>query len=77
MAKEGFTQDTLRERYPEVYEAMMDTRSVRAPDGYYNTYVNFFRNYRSANGKQRKVSLQAILEYLQANGKNLSITIKK
>lgn len=76
MAKEGFTQDTLKKRYPQLYNAMMDTEDFRAPDGYYNTYVNFFRNYRSANGKPRKVSLQAILEYLEATGKNFSITIK-
>jgi len=76
MAKEGFTQDTLRNKFPNVYDAMMDMKQNRAPDGYYNTYVNFFRNYRSANGKPRKVSLQAIIEYLEANGKTFSITIK-
>ena len=76
MAKEGFTQETLKEKHPHVYKAMMDTEKHKAPEGYYNTYVNFFRNYRSANGKPRKVSLQAILEYLEANGKKFSITIK-
>lgn len=76
MAKEGFTQDTLRAKYPHVHKAMMDIRDSRPPEGYYNTYVNFFRNYRSANGNQRKVSLQAILEYLEAAGKKFSITIK-
>jgi hypothetical protein len=76
MAKEGFTQDTLKARFPNVYKAMMDTEQLRPPDGFYNTYVNFFRNYRSANGTQRKVSLQAILEYLEATGKKFSITIK-
>lgn len=76
MAKEGFTQDTLRRRYPDLYNAMMERERQRAPDGYYNTYVNFFRNYRSASGKPRKVSLQAILEYLEATGTNFSITIK-
>ena len=76
MAKEGFTQDTLKKRYPELHKAMMETKNFRAPDGYYNTYVNFFRSYRSADGSPRKVSLQAILEYLEATGKKFSITIK-
>lgn len=76
MAKEGFTKDTLKKRYPNVYKAMMETEELSAPDGHYNTYVNFFRNYRSANGTLRKVSLQAILEYLEASGKKFSITIK-
>lgn len=76
MAKEGFTQDTLKSKYPNVYKAMMSISDTKPPVGYYNTYVNFFRNYRSANGNQRKVSLQAILEYLEASGKKFSITIK-
>lgn len=76
MAKEGFTQDTLKRRYPDVYEAMMQVKTSQVPEGHYNTYLNFFRNYRSANNQPRKVSLQAVLEYLEASGKQFSITIK-
>jgi|688.fasta_scaffold850622_2 hypothetical protein len=76
MAKEGFTQDTLKKRYPDVYKAMMEAKKEQVPQGHYNTYLNFFRNYRAANNQPRKVSLQAVLEYLEASGKNFSITIK-
>jgi hypothetical protein len=76
MAKEGFTQVTLKKKFPELYDAMIETKGGKAPVGYYNTYVNFFRNYTTANGDKRKVSLQAILEYLDATGKSFKITLK-
>lgn len=76
MAREGYTRETLKRTYPDVYKAMMETKGDKAPEGYYNTYMNFFRNYTTADKEPRKVSLQAVLDYLNACGKRFSITIK-
>ena len=43
MAKEGFTQSTLKKAHPHLYDLMMETKGEKAPEGCYNTYVNFFR----------------------------------
>jgi hypothetical protein len=73
MAKEGFTQKTLKKEHPYLYDMMMETKGNKAPEGYYNTYVNFFREYMTASGERRKVSLQSIIDYLKASGYSIKI----
>jgi hypothetical protein len=76
MAKEGFTQGSLKKAYPSLYDSMMETKGERAPEGCYNTYVNFFREYTTASGERRKVSLQSIIDYLEKSGYSIKITAK-
>lgn len=76
MAKEGFTQSTLKKAHPRLYELMMETKGERAPEGCYNTYVNFFREYTTASGERRKVSLQSIIDYLEKSGYSIKIMAK-
>lgn len=76
MAKEGFTQGSLKKAYPSLYDSMMETKGERAPEGCYNTYVNFFREYTTASGERRKVSLQSIIDYLEKSGYSIKITSK-
>ena len=76
MAKEGFTPKTLKKEHPRLYDVMMETKGNKAPEGFYNTYVNFFREYTTANGQSRKVSLQSIIDYLKASGYSIQINAK-
>jgi hypothetical protein len=76
MAKEGFTQGSLKKAYPSLFDSMMETKGERAPEGCYNTYVNFFREYTTASGERRKVSLQSIIDYLEKSGYSVKITAK-
>lgn len=76
MAKEGFTQTALKKSYPSLYDSMMETKGSKAPNGCYNTYVNFFREYTTASGQRRKVSLQSIIDYLEKSGYSIKITAK-
>lgn len=69
-------RDKLLDTYPKLASILDDIYESNKQNNYW-FFVNYLGKYKSKNGKTRAVSMGAVIEILEQNGYEISISAKR